>query len=349
MSTGMKKFTKGCLLTALAIFIVGAVICSVGALFGGFRQLEALNIRGITGIPFRYHNGVDGICYGFDWDDDWEDDVEWAKYEDWNRLDGTGGGTQLNLTADTLRKLYINAGACELFVKESQNDHVWIEINGEDDNFRYHEEGGDTLRIVRRPDWVFWNWTRNQVDAVTKVYLYLPKDAYLDYVEVNFGAGNLSSIELKAREADVEVGAGVCAFDGLTVTDSVDVSVGAGQVSVGKMDVNEIDVEAGVGQIYIENGRVGDSADITVGVGEVEFGGVVSGNLDLECDLGNITMRLEDREEDHNYKIECSMGNVRVGNSTYTSLGEEKEIYHGSDSTFDIECSLGNVKVSFAQ
>lgn len=349
MSTGMKKFTKGCLLTALITFILGVVICGVGALLGGFRQLESLNIRGITGIPFRYHNGADGVRYGFGWDDDWEDDVEWPKYQDWNRLDGTGSGTQLNLTADTLRNLYINAGACELSVKESQDNHVWLEIDGEDDNFRYHEEGGDTLRIVRRPDWVFWNWARNQVDVVTRVYLYLPKDIYLDYIEVYFGAGNLNSIELKAHEADVEVGAGVCAFDGLTVTDCVEITVGAGQVSIAKMDANEADIEAGVGQVYVENARVGGSADIVVGVGEVEFCGVIHGNLDAECDLGNITMRMEDREEDHNYEIDCSLGNVRVGNTTYTSLGEEKSIYHNSGSTYEIECSLGNVNLSFAQ
>lgn len=349
MSTGMKRFTKGCLLTALAAFILGAAICSVGGLLGGFRQLEGLNIKGITGIPFRYHDGTDGIRYGFGWDDDWDDDVEWAKYKDWNRFDGTGGGTQLNLTADTLRNLYIQAGACELFVKESQNDHVWLEINGADDNFRYREEDGDTLRIVRRPDWVFWNWARNQVDVVTKVYLYLPKDAYLNYLEVYFGAGNMESIELNAREAEVEVGAGVCTFDGLTVTDCMEINAGAGQINIGKMDVNEVDIEAGVGQIYIENARVGDSADVMVGVGEIKFYGIVHGNLDVECDLGNVTMRMEDREKDHNYEIECSMGNVRVGNITYTSLGETKDIYNGSNSTFDIECSLGNVNISFAQ
>lgn len=292
---------------------------------------------------------MEGVGWGDDWDDDWDDDVEWAKYQDWDRLEDTGGGIQLGLTADTLRNLYINAGACELYIKESQNDHVWIDANGNAEDLRYHVEGGDTLRMVRKPDWVFWNWERGKVESVTKVYLYLPADTYLNYAEIYFGAGNLESMELKSREVDVEVGAGTCTFNGLMVTDAVEMSAGAGQINVDRLDANDVDIEAGVGQIYVKNARINQDADITIGVGEVDFAGTIMGNLDLECDLGNAILRMDGSEEEHNYEIECSLGNVSIGNMTYTSLGEEKSIDHGRGSTFEIECALGNVRVSFAK
>ena len=48
MSNGMSKFTKGCLITALVTFIIGLLMCGVGALMGGFRMLDGMDIEGIT-------------------------------------------------------------------------------------------------------------------------------------------------------------------------------------------------------------------------------------------------------------------------------------------------------------
>ena len=55
MSNGMSKFTKGCLITALVTFIIGLLMCGVGALMGGFRMLDGMDIEGITGKIGRAH------------------------------------------------------------------------------------------------------------------------------------------------------------------------------------------------------------------------------------------------------------------------------------------------------
>ena len=59
----MKKFTKGCLITALVLFIVGLIICGVGGLLGGFRELSEMD--GIGSIPFRYYRNVESDWIGF--------------------------------------------------------------------------------------------------------------------------------------------------------------------------------------------------------------------------------------------------------------------------------------------
>ena len=49
----MKKFTKGCLAAALVTFMIGIVLFGVGALFGGLRQLEHINVWNRTGIMWK--------------------------------------------------------------------------------------------------------------------------------------------------------------------------------------------------------------------------------------------------------------------------------------------------------
>ena len=53
----MKKFTKGCLMTALVLFLVGLILSVVCGLLGGFRQL---NKMGISDWPVSYYRNVAG-------------------------------------------------------------------------------------------------------------------------------------------------------------------------------------------------------------------------------------------------------------------------------------------------
>ncbi|MCM1123746.1 MAG: DUF4097 domain-containing protein [Eubacterium sp.] len=348
MKTGMSKFTKVCLITALVTFIIGCLICGVGALLGGFRALDGMDIQGITGIPFRVHhydNG--GIEYSFGWDDDY--DLDWSFYEKWNRVNDSDEEMRLELTADTLRSLYIELGACELHIVESSDDHVWLSMSGNTRNFRYLVEDGDTLRMVNRTRRGFWNWSAGRITPESKVYLYLPAETMLNNAEIEIGAGNMESIGLCAHEIDMEVGAGHCTIGGVTSVDSAELIVGAGRVDIESLSAGELNMEVGAGEMNIEDANVSRDADLEIGMGNVELGGLFTGDMKIECGMGNVTLYLKDSEEDHNYEIECAMGNVSLGSMSYTGLADEKTISNGSRSTYDIECAMGNVDIHFAK
>lgn len=349
----MKKFTKVSLITALVTFIIGCLICGVGALLGGFRQLEGLNIRAVTGIPFRFFRAIDGgYEYGFydgDWDDLEEWDAEWEVHKDWERMNMKDGDrVQLTFTKDTLRNLDISLGACEFVVEESEDERAWLVTSGNMEHFRYHEEG-DTLYLVRKQNYHFWNWIEERKrNNLAKVWLYLPKGTNFDNVEINFGAGVMDSMELHAHEARITIGAGLCRIAGLVSDGYTDINVGAGQVRLKSFEVKKADMVIGAGELYVEDARITEDAELEIGMGNVEVCGMIAGDLTAEIGMGNLTLRMDDAEEDHNYEIECSMGNVNLGGMSYTGLAKEKEIFNGSGSTFDIECSMGNVSVSFA-
>ena len=343
MTTGMKKFTKGCLITALVIFIIGAVLCGVGGVLGGFRLLDGMDIRDITGIPLVYRFGPNGFKYGFFWDDD---DIDWHGYEDWQRLNANDGERTLALTADTLRNLYIEAGACELHIEESEDEYVRLAVNGNADSLRYYvEENG--LRIVRKSDWT-WQWVGiNTVSG--EVYLYLPKETALDYVDIELGAGDMESIGLTTRDANIKVGAGTMGIESLTADNGAILSVGAGKIRIKNLVCRATDLDIGAGEMDIDNAEVAQDVNIDLGMGNANIGGVITGNLNVDCSMGNVILDMDDAEKDHNFKIDCSMGTVAVGGHSYSALGSEQTINNGSSSDFDIDCSMGNVTIKFAK
>lgn len=346
MTTGMKKFTKGCLITALVIFIVGAVLCGVGGLLGGFRILDGMDIREVTGIPLVYRFGPNGrFEYGFFWDDD---DIDWGRHENWERVSGIEDETALELTADTLRDLYIGVGGCKLYIEESEDEYVRLAIDGNANRLRYHVEN-DSLQLVRESGWK-WNWVRinwDEWNASDKIYLYLPKGTSLDYADIEVGAGYIESVGLTAHDANIEVGVGEINIDSLTVDNEAVLSVGAGRIKVEELYCDMAEMDIGAGELEIDNAMILKEADIDLGMGSVNIGGVIMGDLDVDCGMGTVMLDMGDAEQDHNFKIDCAMGTVEVGSQSYSGLGSERTIDNGVSSDYDIDCSMGTVTVTF--
>lgn len=349
MTTGMKKFTKVCLYTAFVMFILGAVMCVIGWMFGGFRQLKDMDVRGITGIPFAHRVFSNGAFdYGF-----FPDDAEWQRtYGNWDRIDDYLGdigdiekpAPALDLTADIIQDLYIEMGGT-LYIEESQDEYVRLAIDGDTDKFRYHIDGGE-LSIVRKPDRRRWNNDHWYTDD--KVYLYLPEGTTFRRIDIEFGAGRIESIDLRTEEADIEVGAGECIFDSLTAADEAVLSVGAGRIKVGNLVCDTADIDVGAGELSIEEAVIAADADIDLGMGSVAVDGFLTKNLDIDCSMGTVTLKLLDSEQDHNYYIDCAMGTVNVGGRSYSGLADGMKIDNGSGSDFDIDCAMGTVNITFA-
>ena len=356
MTTGMKKFTKVCLYTALIMFIIGAAMCGVGWLFGGFRQLNSMDIRGITGgfadIPFVYKvlpGG--GKAYRFYSDDD----TVWQKnYGNWDRIsdhpgdigDIDGPAPALNLTADTLQDLYIDLGGCTLYIEESEDEYVRLAMSGDTDNFRYHAEDGK-LSIVRNPDWSYWHTGLGHADD--KVYLCLPKGMAFRRIDILFGAGRIESAGLMTAGAYIEVGAGECNIDSLTADEEAMFSVGAGRIELDSLSCDIAGIEVGAGALSINDAEIATDTDIDLGMGSVDISGLIKGYMNVDCSMGTVNLDLLDAEKDHDYEIDCSMGTVNIGSHVYSGLADEKLISNGSSSYFDIDCSMGTVNITFAE
>lgn len=353
MTAGMKKFTKVCLYTALIMFIIGAVMCGVGWLFGGFRQLNSIAAREITGelmdIPFVYDvlpNG--GKAYRFYRDDE----TVWQKnYGNWDRISNRMGDIEepapaLDLTADSIQELYIDLGGCTLYIGESEDEYVRLAMSGVTDNFRYHVEGGK-LSIVRKPDRSYWHTGVWQPED--RVYLYLPEGTAFRRIDILFGAGRMEAADLVTVGAYIEIGAGECVIDSLTADEEAMFSVGAGRIKLGNLFCDTADIEVGAGSLSIDNADIATSTNIDLGMGSVEIDGLIMGYMGVDCGMGTVNLGLLDAEKDHDYEIDCAMGTVNIGSHIYSGLADEKLIINGSSSYFDIDCAMGTVNITFAK
>lgn len=356
----MKKFTKGCLMTALVLFIVGMILTLVCGLLGGFRELKQM--RNGRGFPFVWHRDADGDWrIGFSRYSDYAgDDLEGIEdiedIEEFRKTMGhvtekklkelEGKGEQLALTADTLGSLEIDVEDCNVVIWKSEDAHVWLSVDGDSNRPHYsieNEGGRSRLCIENEVEHHLGHWRSGPNNTV---YLRLPEGCVLDACEVDMGAGYMDSIFIKAKQININLGAWLVEADGFEA-EEITVLVGAGELLADHITAGKADIEIGAGHLGIGELTVSGETDLEVSMGAAEIGGNILGDLDLECDMGEIVMQLTGSEDDHSYDVECGMGNVVVGSYSHGGFASHKTWNTGKNSEFDINCNMGNVTVTF--
>lgn len=324
----MKRFTKGCLITALILFIIGAVFCATFGMMGGFRQINSVS-REFFDARFSFLND-------YIWEfDDW-DEERWAEM---NNISSTVNAEQTNYGINDISDISIELGGENLIISESDDDYVWIRNNTGHNRVKYGIDGS-TFKLSSRKRVRFWS-------EISKgsIYLYLPKGMTLDSIDLEMGAGKLDSDALSADKISMEIGAGEFSIEGISANE-VNINIGAGKMNIDAVDAVEADISVGAGSVSIK-GMDAEDASLEVGMGSLDLKGKISGNADVECGMGNISMVLRGDESEHNYNLDCAMGNIQIGKTSYTGLASERIIDNGSSSQFDVECAMGNISIKF--
>lgn len=136
-------------------------------------------------------------------------------------------------------------------------------------------------------------------------------------LKANIGIGNQNGKivivipkDMAFEEVDLELGAGLANVTGLNAN-SVDIEVGAGQMNITGLDAQKISAETGTGKLYAE---------------------------------------LVGKETDYSYNLECGIGQLKVGNSSYSGLGAEQNISNtGATRRLDLECGIGELQIEFQE
>ena len=114
------------------------------------------------------------------------------------------------------------------------------------------------------------------------------------------------------------------------VFDEVDFEIGAGQADVSGLKANKVDIEVGAGQMNITNLDVKE--------------------LNAETGTGKLYAELVGKQTDYNYNLECGIGRLKVGDSTYSGLGTEQNISNpGAERFMDVECGIGQIEIKFQE
>lgn len=381
----MKKFTKVCLITALVLILAGGSLCLVGVVTGGFRLLTESRYDGsgygrfwarmsdglVYGARHGWEEGwydewrenredvkiredvkedwddaVDGIAEEWedaakdasenlndvmhdmgnhwedDWDDDWNEDWDhWEHHEDHPAGDyltiSETGYIDTELTGSEITDLVIDLGGAGLYLRPSKNGGFGLEKSGSG-QYRYCEENG--VLYIQGIKGKHYN------SAGPKLYVYIPEEMDFRSASVYVGGGKAELGELSAQELKL--------------------AVGAGKVTADRISGREASVDIGAGEARLDGLSV-EKLEMNVGVGSAEVSGSVTGKLDIECGMGGVTATLSQKEEDFNYELESSAGNIVIGSKSYTAAAGKKYIDNGAWGESSLECAMGSIQLKF--
>ncbi len=174
-----------------------------------------------------------------------------------------------------------------------------------------------------------------------------PKRTYI----VSVGKEDLQKVEITLPKGmefhtiDLEVGAGVLVADTL-IAEKLQLELGAGLAEIANCICETADINMAAGEVLIENGAV-EKLDLDMSMGNFYFAGSVSEELGADCEMGRIEIELPGEDSDYNYTIDCGMGKVTVGDSSYGGVACSKKVDNNADIELDFNCGMGDINVIF--
>lgn len=129
--------------------------------------------------------------------------------------------------------------------------------------------------------------------------------------------------------------------------DEVSLNMGAGTLTVGQIYTKDLSVEIGAGEVNLDRFQA-DEAKFECGAGTITAQGDVRSSVDIHCGVGSVAYTAAGREEEYNYEIECGVGEILCGDSSYSGLGKDRHIDNNADKDISVEGGVGSVIIDFA-
>lgn len=127
--------------------------------------------------------------------------------------------------------------------------------------------------------------------------------------------------------------------------DEVELKFGAGEVVFDSLSTEKFKAEIGAGHILVNNGEV-EKVELSVGAGAVEYYGNIQEKMEADCSMGSIYAELQGKEEEFDYDLECSMGNIAINGQDYAS---DRKVDNHAQKKMKLSCAMGSVEVLFSE
>lgn len=339
----MKNFTKICLIIGGILGSVG-LICCIAAACMGFSRLRLRNLVEDGTLSLGPERLTRFLDFDWDYDIDWDSDDSWYEYGgedmkwtiDSDKLESKWTTDGHSYDPSEIKKIDIEYGFGTVRIEESDSGKIEIESNYRSVWGNYSRSikcglDGSTLKIRDKSDKKIFRMKHGINDA--SLVIRLPKGCSFDKADLEFGAADVKlRTPIQADKVEIIIGAGMLEgdfSDTLVEADELILDVGAGEMNISGLKARKLDAECGVGLLTMKD--------------------VSMEKCELECGIGKLQMNVDGRQEDFDYEIDCGIGNVVLGDSSYTGLGTSKNIDNNADRKMDIDCGIGQVVVSFQE
>lgn len=123
-------------------------------------------------------------------------------------------------------------------------------------------------------------------------------------------------------------------------------SVGAGELYIENINAEELNIEAGAGKVHVKQFTAGE-LELECGAGEADIRGTCLKEAGIECGIGSVSYHVPGKMEEYDYELNCGIGELRLGDKTYSGLGKTQIIDNHSGKKISIDCGIGDVEVTF--
>lgn len=250
----------------------------------------------------------------------------------WNAYDSDEDASDIRETEESfpgagIHSLKVDIDAGSLDILDSWDDDIHVKVKARDVAVTAEDDAG-TLKLECGSRKRWWLSGRQKCE----ITLYLPEGKEWTEADFEMGAGSLTSelSQLNVGDMDISVGAGEAYLPhDIIVQNKASLEVDTGGLTLGNINAVNMSVDVGVGEI-----------GLTADVGE---------KLSADCGVGELDLKLIGSVTDYNYKVDCGLGEVRIGTETMTSMGNERHINHHAARDVEIDCGVGTVSVSFEE
>ncbi len=179
-------------------------------------------------------------------------------------------------------------------------------------------------------------------------------DIEFGYGTLEIKYGDVESVQIKQKNVDkyrCYVEEGALHIEGNQKI-KIDNSNHDGEITIvvpKNMVFQEVDLEVGAGKGDVANLKA-NQVDIELGAGEMNVTGLDTKKFDAKTGAGKLYAELVGKQTDYSYELECGIGQLKIGESSYSGLKTEQKISNqGAERFVDIECGVGEIIIKFQE
>lgn len=341
----MRAFLKNLLRLAGGAIAVGILLVVIAFSMDNRVFTKWHNVDYDIGDGWRLWNGVDSgredTANAEDTDEASavSDDSHVLTYEKIKSLDFSMFAGKLHIEEGKEFTLKVNEEGGKR-VSSEVTDGVWTL---KEKSIREKNSGGENNITIFGVDINLDN-TAHRRD-LTEVYITIPKNFTADKISLSVGAGTITAESLSANSGSISVGAGTCSIEELNVKDRSSYQVDAGMLKINNAIINDGTMTCAAGKIEIEDGTIHNST-ISCTAGAIDIKGSITGDSDIRTSVGSINLRLDGKEEDYNYTIDCNLGSLKLNGTKYSGINKHIVQKNSAPNNMALNCDIGSISMN---
>lgn len=132
------------------------------------------------------------------------------------------------------------------------------------------------------------------------------------------------------------------------VLEEMELDLGAAELTADRLQARQFSLDIGAGAGTIQSLLTSEDASLDIDVGELTIGYFDGSDLELDCGTGQLSITVAGEEQVYNYDLECGIGSIDIGGSSYSGLSSSHSVDNGAARTISADCGMGAISLRFA-